>query len=172
MNTIKIPLRKIILETIQSNNINYSQFEITEGYLGDTFKKYKRPLIAGALAGFLGATGTNIYQGSYSPTAKTNAINVENSMKKSPLLKEYSNLTDEQRGKALDEKFKEDKIGAINLVGNLVSEPEVKKALQTKNEHIENLNNNYLKRDLPLGMLSGSLLLGGLAARRRNKAFK
>ena len=163
-STISIPIKNMLLE-------GYQPEEITEGIIGDTFNKYKKPIIAGAMAGFMGATGNNIYQGSFSPTAQHHNNQIEIASKNIPSLKEYAHLSTKQLDDHINEKYKNDPAGKVKLAGEILSDKPTLEALLAKNGHIEGLNNQYLKRDLPLGILGGSLAIGGLAAgmRRRSK---
>lgn len=154
---MKIEIKKALLE-------GHTPEEITEGIIKDTFNKYKKPLVAGAMVGFMGATAPNIYHGTFSPNAKQHTINVENAIKQIPSLKEYSHLTSNQMSKALDEKYKNDKSGQMKLAGEIMGDPGVQNALQAKNKYTENINKKYLQHDLPIGLLGGSLAFGGVAA--------
>ena len=159
---MKIRLRNYIIEMHNSE-------EITEGIIGDTYKKYKKPILAGAFAGLMGASGINAYQSTYSPEAKQLTNNLNTAVRNTQIMKPYINLSDKDAQDQFEKDYKHDKTKTLNVITSITGDPAFQKAVNEKNNHIEAANNKTLYHDLPMGMLGGSLLLSAASGLRNRR---
>lgn len=158
---MKIEIKNLLLK-------GYSPEEITEGIIGDTYKKYKKPILAGAFTGLMGVSGLNVYQATFSPEAKQLTNNLNTAVRNTDIMKPYAHLSDKDASAQFEKDYKNDKIKSMGAASSLMGDPNFQKALAEKNNHIEAINSKTYQQ-LPIGVVGGSLLLSAASALRNRR---